>query len=83
LLLAKLLLMNCPKLMETVAPAAIDRGPTIVALIALTPPDGVLTQTVPHTTSKLSDGFVLECPVIWMTTLTLEVSGLFTVNVQL
>ena len=83
LLLAKLLLMNCPKLTETVAPAAMDLGPTRVTLIELTPPDGMLTQTVPHTTSKLSDGLVLECPVIRMTTLTPAVSGLFTVNVQL
>src|SRR6267143_4869658 len=79
LLLAKPLLMNWLKLKDVVAPDAMDIVPTAVALIALTPPDGVLTQTVPHTTLKLSDGLVLECPVMWITTQTLEVSGLFTV----
>ena len=51
--------------------------------VKLTPADAVLTHVVPHVTSKVSDGLVVDAPTIRTTTCMLEVNGFVTMTVQL
>ena len=83
LLLTRFALRDWLKLNDTVAPIAMDLGPTIVELTKLTSPPGVLIQTAPQVTSKLSDGLIADVPTILITTIMLAVRGLLTIAVQL
>ena len=81
LLLTKLGLIAWLKLKESDdVPAGTDTG--VKPGVEFTPPASVLTQVTPHVTSKVSNGLVVEVPVIRTTTLKLVVSGLATVVVQ-
>ena len=80
--LTKLLLIGWEKLKEKdVAPAATDTG--VKPLVLFTPPLAVFTHVVPHVTSKLSDGLLVDIPTIRTTTLILVDNGFVTVAVQL
>ena len=81
MLLTKLGLIAWLKLKESDdVPAGTDTG--VKPGVELTPPESVVTQVTPHVTSKVSNGLVVEVPVIRTTTLKLVVSGLATVVVQ-
>ena len=51
--------------------------------VKLTPADAVLTHVVPHVTSKVSDGLVVDAPTIRITTFTEDDNGFVTIAVQL
>jgi hypothetical protein len=62
-------------------PAATDTG--VKPGVRLTPPVEVVTHVTPQVMSKVSDGFVVEAPVILTTSLAVVDNGLVTIAVQL